>query len=110
AGINIPKQFKSPEDIDRLVLIKAAEAERRYERAFFLVSSFEEYKTQSEELLKSGKFTKESLEAAVIEEFVLGPQVNLNYFYSPLSDELELMGTDMRRQTNIDGILRLTAP
>ena len=46
---------------------------------------------------------------AVIEEVVVGAQVNYNYFYSPLLDEIELMGTDMRRQTNYDGLLRLTA-
>jgi 5-formaminoimidazole-4-carboxamide-1-(beta)-D-ribofuranosyl 5'-monophosphate synthetase len=50
------------------------------------------------------------LDEAVIEEFVVGPQLNLNFFYSPIDDELELVGTDTRRQTNLDGILRLTAP
>jgi 5-formaminoimidazole-4-carboxamide-1-(beta)-D-ribofuranosyl 5'-monophosphate synthetase len=110
AGIKIPKQFKDPMSIDRTVLVKAAEAERSYERAFFLVSSKYEYDIESQKRIDAGIITKESLESAVIEEFVLGPQVNLNFFYSPLTNELELLGTDMRRQTNIDGILRLTAP
>jgi 5-formaminoimidazole-4-carboxamide-1-(beta)-D-ribofuranosyl 5'-monophosphate synthetase len=77
-GVPIPRQFKSPKDIDRLVLVKAAEAERSYERAFFLVSSPEEYETRAAELLKAGTITPESLKIAVIEEFVLGPQLNLN--------------------------------
>lgn len=110
AGIKLPKQFTRPEDIDRLVLVKAAEASRGYERAFFLVSSFAEYKKRSAELLQSGYITNDSLKAAVIEEFVVGPQLNLNYFYSPLTESLELVGTDTRRQTNIDGLLRMTAP
>mgnify|MGYP000125222856 CR=1 FL=1 len=110
AGIKIPHQFKDPKDIDRLVLVKAAEASRGYERAFFLVSNFAEYKKRGAELVKSGHITRSSLEAAVIEEFVVGPQLNLNFFYSPLDDSLELLGTDTRRQTNIDGILRMTAP
>jgi len=46
---------------------------------------------------------------ATIEEFVIGAPVNFNYFYSPLTGELELMGTDTRRQTNLDGFLRMTA-
>ena len=46
----------------------------------------------------------------MIEEFVIGAQVNFNFFYSPLTKELELLGTDIRRQTNVDGLLRLTAP
>ncbi len=110
AGIKLPKQFKQPSEIDRLVIVKTAEASRGYERAFFLASSYEEYKAASQKLIDQGVITPESLQAAVIEEFVVGPQLNLNYFYSPLDGEVELMGTDTRRQTNIDGLLRLTAP
>jgi 5-formaminoimidazole-4-carboxamide-1-(beta)-D-ribofuranosyl 5'-monophosphate synthetase len=110
AGIKIPKQFDRPEDIDRTVIIKAAEAERSYERAFFLASSFEEYKQRLEELSAAGVVDKTAASKAVIEEFALGPQLNLNFFYSPLTQEVELLGTDTRHQTNIDGLLRLTAP
>jgi 5-formaminoimidazole-4-carboxamide-1-(beta)-D-ribofuranosyl 5'-monophosphate synthetase len=110
SGIDVPRQFKRPEDIDRLVLVKAAEAQRGYERAFFLVSSYGEYKQEAKKLVDRGRINGTTLESAVIEEFVVGPQINLNFFYSPLSGELELMGTDIRRQTNIDGLLRLTAP
>ncbi len=110
AGIPFPETYPSPEKIDKLVLVKVAEAERSYERAFFLASSYEEYLEKSEELINTGRINAEGLEKAVIEEFVLGAQVNFNYFYSPLNDELELLGTDMRRQTNLDGFLRLPAP
>lgn len=109
AGIPIPKQFAKAEDIDRLVIVKANEAERSYERAFFLASTYGNYQKRANDLLKSGLITENSLKAAVIEEFVLGPQLNVNLFYSPLSGEVELLGTDTRRQTNIDGYLRLTA-
>lgn len=110
AGIKIPQQFKDPKDIDRLCLVKAAEAERSYERAFFLVNNYDEYTKEAQKRIEAGIITESSLRAAVIEEFVLGAQVNLNFFYSAVSGELELMGTDIRRQTNIDGILRMTAP
>jgi 5-formaminoimidazole-4-carboxamide-1-(beta)-D-ribofuranosyl 5'-monophosphate synthetase len=110
AGLKIPKQYTRPQDIDRLVVVKASEASRGYERAFFLVSSYKEYLTTSLQLIASKQITKDSLNKATIEEFVLGPQINLNFFYSPLDETLELMGTDTRRQTNIDGLLRLTAP
>jgi 5-formaminoimidazole-4-carboxamide-1-(beta)-D-ribofuranosyl 5'-monophosphate synthetase len=110
AGIKIPRQFDKPQDIDRLVLVKAAEAARGYERAFFLVSDYDEYNAKSKELIKAKIITEESLKEAVIEEFVVGPQLNLNFFYSSLDGEVELLGTDTRRQTNIDGLLRLTAP
>ena len=109
ADIRIPKHFSNAKDIDRLVLVKASEACRGYERAFFFASSYEDYMKKSDELLGRGIFTEESLETAVIEEYVIGAQVNFNFFYSPIDEELELMGTDMRRQTNLDGLLRLPA-
>ena len=109
AGIRIPKPFKDPKKIDRLVIVKVAEAKRGYERAFFFANSYESYQKKSEDLLKSKTITPDALKKAVIEEYVVGAPVNFNFFYSPISGELELMGTDTRRQTNIDGLLRLPA-
>jgi len=109
AKIPYPKGYKNPEEIDRLVLVKVNEAQRTYERAFFFASSPEEYGDKADELLAAGRITQEALNKAIIEEFVVGAQVNFNYFYSPLDNRLELLGTDTRRQTNLDGILRLPA-
>ncbi len=109
AGIRIPKIFNDPKKINCLVLVKVAEAKRGYERAFFFANSYTDYKNKSEELLKNKTIKPEALNKAVIEEYIIGAQVNFNYFYSPLTDELELMGTDTRRQTNLDGIIRLPA-
>lgn len=107
SGINYPKQFKDPKKIDRLCLVKVQEKKRIFERAFFLAENYQDYNTQVEEKLKQGVFTEEQLKQAVIEEFVVGVQVNFNFFYSPISDRLELLGTDMRRQTNIEGLLKI---
>ncbi|MBI2651593.1 DUF1297 domain-containing protein [Candidatus Woesearchaeota archaeon] len=109
AGIRIPKIFKNAKDINTAVIVKVSEAKRSYERAFFFANSYESYKRKSEELLKKKSITQEGLKKAVIEEYVLGAQVNFNYFYSLLSDELELIGTDTRRQTNLDGLIRMPA-
>jgi 5-formaminoimidazole-4-carboxamide-1-(beta)-D-ribofuranosyl 5'-monophosphate synthetase len=109
AGIRIPKIFKDAKKIDRTVIVKVAEAKRGYERAFFLANNYKTYKERSNELLKKKTITKESLNKAVIEEYALGAHVNFNFFYSPLTGELELMGTDTRRQTNLDGLIRLPA-
>ncbi len=110
AGIPTPKQYKDPKDIAELVIVKPSEAARGYERAFFLAHNYDDYLRQGNQMVKDGIITDESLKSAVIETFVLGPQLNINYFYSPLTGELELLGTDTRRQTNLDGLLRLTAP
>jgi 5-formaminoimidazole-4-carboxamide-1-(beta)-D-ribofuranosyl 5'-monophosphate synthetase len=109
AGIRIPKIYSSPKEIDRLVLVKVNEAKRGYERAFFYAVNEESFNEEANKRLKSGLITEEALKKAVIEEFILEAQVNFNYFYSPLNNKLELMGTDTRRQTNLDGFLRLPA-
>jgi 5-formaminoimidazole-4-carboxamide-1-(beta)-D-ribofuranosyl 5'-monophosphate synthetase len=104
AGIRFPRQFESPQEIDRLVMVKAPHATVSFERAFFLVRTPAEYAEKSEHLIAAGILTRGGLQNAVIEEFALGPSVNLNFFYSPLLGELELLGTDTRRQTNLDGL------
>ena len=109
AGIRFPRIFSTPDKIDRLVIVKVSEAIRGYERAFFFASSPKEYEQKSNELIEKGIITKEALKKAVIEEYILGAQTNFNFFYSNVREELELMGTDTRRQTNLDGILRLPA-
>src|SRR3989338_9158524 len=65
AGIRMPKIFKNAKDIDRPVIVKVAEAKRKYERAFFLADSYKTYKEKSEELLRNGAITKEGLKKAV---------------------------------------------
>ena len=109
AGIPYPKIFKDPSEIDRLVLVKAPEAARGFERAFFLAASPREFEEKAEELLRKGMITEEGLERAVIEEFVVGAPFNFNMFYSPISGEVELLGIDTRRQTNLEGIMRIPA-
>ncbi len=109
AKIRRPKEISSPEKIDRLCIVKVNEAKRSYERAFFVASSHEEYQQKSSEMIRNGKITAEGLKAAKIEEFIIGAHFNFNFFYSPVHDELELLGIDTRRQTNLDGFLRMPA-
>lgn len=109
AGINYPKQFKDPKKIDRLCLVKVQEKSRFFERAFFLVENYQEYQKQVAKKLRQGIFSEEQLDQAVIEEFVVGVQVNFNFFYSPIFNRLELLGTDTRRQTNSEGFLKIPA-
>lgn len=107
AGIRFPIQFTNPHHIDRLCLVKVLEKARGFERAFFMVDSYQDFKNQTDKLLQKGVFTEEQLQKAVIEEFVTGVHTNFNYFYSPVSKRLELMGTDTRRQTNLEGLSRI---
>jgi|HubBroStandDraft_2_1064218.scaffolds.fasta_scaffold10066_3 5-formaminoimidazole-4-carboxamide-1-(beta)-D-ribofuranosyl 5'-monophosphate synthetase len=103
AGIRHPRRYELPDDIDRLVMVKAPHARVSFERAFFLASSPEEYRATADHLIDEGILSARGLANARIEEYVLGPSVNLNFFYSPILGELELSGTDTRRQTNLEG-------
>lgn len=110
AKIKFPKIFKKPAEIDRLVIVKAQQKNVSFERGFFFASNPEEFEIEAKRRLDYGLFSQEGLDNAVIEEFIVGTAVNFNYFYSPVSKRLELVGTDTRRQTNLDGFLRLPAP
>lgn len=107
--IAFPQQFKNPADIDRLVLVKVKEKERNYERAFYFAATFKEYKDKGEKLIRQGKIDRTDFTNAVIEEYLIGAMVNFNFFFSPVYNRIELLGTDIRRQTNLDGILRIPA-
>ncbi|MGP3667765.1 MAG: formate--phosphoribosylaminoimidazolecarboxamide ligase family protein [Candidatus Bathyarchaeota archaeon] len=109
AGIPAPKVFSSPEEIDRLSIVKIPEKTRKIERAFFYASSPEEFKRKVEERLRKGVIDRESLEKAVIEEYIIGAKFNANFFWSPLTDEIDFLGFDQRIQTNLHGVLDLPA-
>ncbi|MDY6959648.1 MAG: formate--phosphoribosylaminoimidazolecarboxamide ligase family protein, partial [Halobacteriota archaeon] len=109
AGIKTPKIFDSSDDIDRLSIVKVPEKERSIERAFFYASSPEEFEKRSDERIKKGIIAEEDLGDSIIEEYVVGGKFNANYFWSPLSGELDLLGFDRRIQSDIDGVLDLPA-
>jgi 5-formaminoimidazole-4-carboxamide-1-(beta)-D-ribofuranosyl 5'-monophosphate synthetase len=109
AGIATPKTFKSPSEIDRLAIVKVPEKQRAIERAFFYASSPEEYEKTAQKRIKQDIITAEALKNSVIEEYVLGAKFNANLFWSPLTDEIDLLGFDRRIQTDLDGVLDLPA-
>jgi 5-formaminoimidazole-4-carboxamide-1-(beta)-D-ribofuranosyl 5'-monophosphate synthetase len=112
AGIHVPEEFKSPEEIDRLAIVKVQRADNPLERAFFYPSSPEEYYTQSEEYKKKGLINDKGLAEARIEEYVLGSRFNANfhrYALSNLYGDLDLVGLSDRRQVNLQGFLNLPA-
>lgn len=114
AGLPFPEKVKSPEDIRDLVIVKLHHAVKTLERGFFTCSSPQEYKEKTEALLKAKVITKEALEKARIEKYVIGPIFNFNFFYSPLAakdkeEPLELLGVDWRFESSLDGFVRLPA-
>lgn len=109
AKIRTPLRIKKSQDIDRPVIVKVQEAKRKIERAFFVANSYQDFRKRSEKRIKEGIITKEDLNKAVIEEFVIGTYFNFNFFYSPLEDEVEFLGIDRRLQTNLNDFIALPA-
>jgi 5-formaminoimidazole-4-carboxamide-1-(beta)-D-ribofuranosyl 5'-monophosphate synthetase len=112
AGIRIPTAIRSPEAIDGLSIVKLPHAKKRLERGFFTATSPEEYRTKSDALIAKGVVAPDDLAKARLERYVVGPVFNFNFFFSPLAprDEgLELLGVDERRESSLDGLVRLPA-
>jgi len=109
AGISTPKTFQLPNEINRLAIVKVAEKERAIERAFFYASSPEEFNKVAQKRIEQGIITDEALKGSIIEEYVIGAKFNANLFWSPLTDDIDLLGFDRRIQTDLDGILDLPA-
>ncbi|MCI4349426.1 MAG: formate--phosphoribosylaminoimidazolecarboxamide ligase family protein [Thermoplasmata archaeon] len=112
AGIPIPERIDGPEAIRSLVIVKLPHATRRLERGFFTAASRSEYERKSRALIDRGVVAPADLAGARIERYVLGPVFNFNFFFSPLApreDALELLGVDERRESSLDGLVRLPA-
>lgn len=109
AGIRRPKTFASPDEVDRPVMVKLPEAERRVERGFFIARDRDDLWRKARRLAERGIIRLDDLSRASIEELVLGAHFNANYFYSPLFKRLELHSFDRRIQSNLDGVYRLPA-
>lgn len=113
AGLPFPEKIENPEDIDELVMVKLPHAVKKLERGFFTAGSYKEYQEKSEALIRQGVITREALETARIERYIIGPVFNFDMFYSPIETEmnpLELLGVDWRFETSLDGHVRLPAP
>lgn len=109
AQIAHPKIYKNYSDINGLAIVKIQEASRKLERAFFVVSSVQDYLEKSQNKIKEKVITNEDLESSVIEEFVVGTYFNFNFFSSPLTPETEFLGIERRLQTNLNDLNAIPA-
>lgn len=108
-GLPFPEKIENPEEINELCIVKLHHAVKKLERGFFTCASYKEYKEKAEKLIKQGVITKEDLEKARIERYIIGPVFNLDFFYSPVLKQIELLGIDWRFETSLDGHVRLPA-
>jgi len=107
--IRHPRIYKKPADIDGLAIVKVQEAKRKLERAFLIVSSYEDYKRKAKLKIQQGLINEEDLNSSTIEEYVIGTYFNFNFFHSPLTGETEFLGIERRLQTNLHDFTSLPA-
>jgi 5-formaminoimidazole-4-carboxamide-1-(beta)-D-ribofuranosyl 5'-monophosphate synthetase len=142
AGIPYPKSypFEARDDgirfegfIQEPMLIKAEHATRTLEREFIFASDSGDMEAKVAEEVRLGNLTRSALENARVEQIVLGPHANFNFFFSPLDAKddwgdaeralaglcgysaedakaclsNQLLSIDERRETILDGLKRL---
>ena len=112
AGLPYPKKVERPEDIDSLTIIKVHHKVKKLERGFFTASSPEQFEQKSRELIAQGVIEEDFLNSARMEQYIIGPVFNLDFFHSPLEEKgekIELLGVDWRFESSLDGYVRLPA-
>ncbi len=142
AGIPYPKSYeyevyesgiKFNEFIDNPLLLKAEHARREFEREFIFAANSKDLEEKVRNEMELGNLSRESLEKARVEQIVLGPHANFNFFFSPLDAKKEwgdvddwyaklynasledarvclanqFLSIDERRETILDGLKRL---
>lgn len=110
AGMPYPKKVEKPEDIDGLTIVKVHHKVKKLERGFFTVKDYDQFVEKSNELIKQGVIEEDFIKDARMEEYIIGPVFNLDFFYSPLEEKgekLELLGVDWRFESSLDGYVRL---
>jgi 5-formaminoimidazole-4-carboxamide-1-(beta)-D-ribofuranosyl 5'-monophosphate synthetase len=142
AGIPTPKSydytvgragitFKEP--IDEPMILKAEHAHRAFEREFIFAADSQDLEEKVAVEVKASNLSKKALENGRVEQIVLGPHANFNFFFSPLDAKSEwgdtdewfaklynitleeariclanqFLSIDERRETILDGIKRL---
>ena len=107
AGLRLPKTFKTPEDIDRLVIVKLPGAKGG--RGYFLVNSPKAFRIKFKEMVKRGLLKEEDESRIHLQEYALGVNVYPHYFSSIIRDDVEFLGVDKRYESAVDAIGKIPA-
>jgi 5-formaminoimidazole-4-carboxamide-1-(beta)-D-ribofuranosyl 5'-monophosphate synthetase len=103
AKLKTPKPVKSKNDIERLSIVKLHGAAGG--RGYFLAWNKQTFEEGARRLMNQKRINSE--DDLYIQEYVMGVPAYLQYFYSPITKNIELMGVDRRYESDIDGIGRI---
>ncbi len=142
AGIPSPKSYDFKvsktgiifkETIDEPMILKAEHPHRKFEREFIFAANSKDMGEKVRDEMEAENLNEESLEKARVEQLVLGPHANFNFFFSPLDAKEDwgdaenwysklynvskesarvflanqFLSIDERRETIFDGLKRL---
>ena len=105
ATLPMPKPIAEPKDIEKLVIVKRQGAAGG--KGYFMAANEDDYNTKRNQLISEGILSKD--ETLYIQEYAAGVLAYLQFFYSPLTGELEFFGVDQRHESDIEGLGRIPA-
>ena len=103
ANLPVPKPVTDPKDIDKLVIVKRQGAAGG--KGYFMAANEDDYNKKRDQLILEGTISKD--ETLYIQEYAAGVLAYLQFFYSPLKEELEFFGVDQRHESDIEGLARI---
>ncbi len=103
ANLPIPTSVSDPKDINSLVIVKRQGAAGG--KGYFLAANEDDYNTKRNQLVSEGVISKD--ETLYIQEYAAGVLAYLQFFYSPLKEELEFFGVDQRHESDIEALARI---
>jgi 5-formaminoimidazole-4-carboxamide-1-(beta)-D-ribofuranosyl 5'-monophosphate synthetase len=107
AGLHLPATFKSPDDIDRLIIAKLPGAKGG--RGYFLANSPKTFRKKFSDMVKRGLLKEDDLERVHLQEYALGVNVYPSYFSSIIKNDVELLAMDRRYESAVDSIGKIPA-
>ncbi|MFQ5573847.1 MAG: DUF1297 domain-containing protein, partial [Nitrosopumilaceae archaeon] len=106
AQLKLPQTISSPKDINKLVIAKRHGAAGG--KGYFLATNEEDYNKKRDKLIEQGLIKGDG--DLYLQEYIMGVLAYLQYFYSPLKEELEFFGVDKRHESDIEGLARISSP
>jgi len=107
AGLLLPKTFKKPDEIDRLVIVKLPGAKGG--RGYFLANSPSSFRKKFKEMVTRGLLSMDDIDRVHLQEYALGVNVYPHYFSSIIEDDVEFLGVDRRYESAVDSIGKIPA-
>ncbi len=107
AGLRLPATFKTPDDIDRLIIAKLPGAKGG--RGYFLANSPKSFRKKFSAMVARGLLREGDVDKVHLQEYTLGVNVYPSYFSSIINKEVEFLAVDKRYESAVDAIGKIPA-